>query len=177
MTHRRLLLSRHTFICEGADILSRTAVTVAPSSPLSSQEKPIQTHDVGCIVLIILCTFYIKKNLDKGEPKSAGNSWMTDKMSSALWTARVFKMTNNRIQLAGLVQLAWKQPGQGSQVAYLLQSSVQHVPQGCGGATCKCPRCWCLCIGDAWQADPLRESVASVSSPLPSVRTWLVRKL
>ena len=99
-----LLLSRHTFICEGADILSRTAVTAAPSSPLSSQEKPIQTHDVGCIALIILCTFYIKKNLDKGEPKSAGNSWMTDEMSSGLWTARAFKMTNNLVQLAGLVQ-------------------------------------------------------------------------
>lgn len=51
-----------------------------------------------------------KKNLDKGEPKSVGNkkatsnSWMTDETSSALWTARTFKKTNNLNQLAGLVR-------------------------------------------------------------------------
>lgn len=176
MTHRRLLLSRHTFICEGADILSRTAVTVAPSSPLSSQEKPIQTHDVGCIVLMILCTFYIKKNLDKGEPKSAGNFWMTDKMSSALWTAKAFKMTNNRIQLAGLVQTG-------------LETTWIRKP-GCLPTAELSPACTTGLWRSSMQAPPVLalvhwrcmasrsfESVASVSSPLPSVGTWSVRKL
>lgn len=63
-----LLLSRHTCICKEADIFGRIAVTVALSSPYLPRKGPIQTHDVDCIALIILCTFYIKKIWIKVSP-------------------------------------------------------------------------------------------------------------